>query len=61
MASEKKQRELSKELIPTEIVGEITPFTQAIKGGGEEVKSNAMAYIPFLQDKIVELLEELSR
>ncbi len=37
MASEKKQRVLSKQLITTEIAA-----------GGEEVKPSAMAYVPYL-------------
>lgn len=61
VASEKKQRLLSKELIPTQIVGEIAPFTKALKGGGEELRSSAMVYIPHLPDKIFELLEQHAR
>jgi hypothetical protein len=61
VASEKQQRALSKELVTTEVVGEIAPFTHSIKGGGEEVKKSAMVYIPNLQDKIKEILEQLAR
>ena len=63
MASEKKQRVLSKQLISTEIAAEIAPFTHDLKkrGGGEEVRPSAMAYIPYLPDKVFELLEQHAR
>lgn len=61
IASEKKQRALSKELITTTIVSEIAPFTHALKKGGEEVRPSAMAYIPTLSEKVFELLEQYSR
>ncbi len=60
VASEKDQRALSKELVKTEIVAEIAPFTHTIKSGGEEVKPAAMAYVPHLPSKIFELLDQLS-
>lgn len=55
-----EQRLLSKELVTTSVLGEVAPFTKSIKGGGEEVKKDAMAYIPHLKDKIFELLEQHS-
>lgn len=61
IASEKKQRLLSKELIPTEIKAEVAPFTYGLKRGGEEVKPSPMVYIPYLPDKVFELLEQLAR
>ncbi len=61
VASEKKQRVLSKQLITTQIVGEIAPFTHALKGGGEEVKSAAMVYIQYLSEKVIELLDQYAR
>lgn len=61
IASEKKQRLLSQQLITTEIVAEIAPFTRSLKDGGEEVKNDAMAYTPSLPDKIFELLEQHDR
>ena len=61
IASEGKQRALSKQLITTEIVGEIAPFTHAIKKGGEQIKPSAMVYIPTLKEKIFELLEQYNR
>ena len=54
-------RLLSKEIITTEIRAELAPFTSALKGGGEEVKASAMAYVPNLQDKVFDLLEECAR
>ena len=36
ITSEKRQRSLSKDLITTQIVGEIAPFTKSLKGGGED-------------------------
>ena len=56
-----QQRLLSKQLITTPIVGEIAPFTKALKGGGEELKSSAMVYVPHLREKIIELLEQHAR
>ena len=61
VTSEKKQRLLSKRLITTEVIGEVAPFTHSIKGGGEEIRKSAMAYIPNLGDKIIELLEQHHR
>ena len=57
----KVQRSLAKDLITTEIVAEIAPFTYALKKGGEEVKPGAMAYIPNMPDKVFELLEQCAR
>lgn len=61
IASEKDQRLLSKELITTEIVAECAPFTHSLSNGGKEVKSDALAYTPYLPDKIFELLEQNAR
>lgn len=47
--------------MPTEIKAEVAPFTFGLKRGGEEVKPAAMAYIPYLPDKVFELLEQLAR
>ena len=57
IASEKKQRLLSKELVTTDILAEATPFTFPLKRGGEEVRASAMAHIPSLLNKVLELLE----
>lgn len=61
MGSEKEQRKLSKQLITTEITGHTAPFTHALKSGGEEVKEEAMAYIPMVEEKLIELLEQRRR
>ena len=61
IASEKKQRLLSKELVTTEITAEMAPFTHALKSGGEEVRPDAMAYVPYLPEKVFELLEQHAR
>lgn len=61
IASEKRQRALSKELITVDIQAEVSPFTFSLKNGGEEVRASAIAYIPYLQDKIFELLDQYSR
>ena len=61
IASEKKQRLLSKQLITTEIKAQAAPFTFPLKGGGEEVKLSPMAYIPHLADKVFELLDQHAR
>ena len=60
VASEKKQRALSKELITVDIKAEVSPFTFALKNGGEEIKASAIAYLPYLSDKIFELLDQYS-
>ena len=54
-------RSLSKEIITTEISAEIAPFTHALKGGGEEIKASAIAYIPCVADKVMELLDQYFR
>lgn len=61
VASEKQQRLLSKQLVTTEIVAELAPFTHALKGGGEEIKCGGMAYVPHLSDKVFEVLEQHAR
>ncbi len=61
IASENKLRALSKELITTEVVAEIAPFTHSLKGGGKEVKPCAITYIKYLPDKIFELLDQHSK
>ena len=61
VVSEKKQRAVSKQLITTQIVGEIAPFTRAVKGGGEEIRRSAMIYVPYLPEKVTELLEQYAR
>lgn len=59
--SEKRQRQLSKQLISTVVEADVAPFTFALKNGGEEVRPAAMACVPYLPDKIFELLDELAR
>ena len=61
LASEKNQRALSSELVPTRVVGEAAPFTHALKGGGEAVKPAAMAYVAHIGDKVFELLDQYAR
>jgi hypothetical protein len=61
IASEKKQRALSKEVITVPIKTELSPFTCSLKNGGEEVRASAVAYIPHLSDKVFELLDQHSR
>ena len=58
VASEKEQRRLSKDHITTGITTEIAPITHALK---EEVKPDAIAYIPFLPDKVFEILDQQAR
>ena len=60
LASERKQRILSKELISVEVVAEIAPFTHSLKHGGEEIKASAIAYVSYLPDKVFELLDQNS-
>ena len=61
IASEKKMRLLSKEIISVEILADIAPFTRSLKGGGEEVKASAIVWISCLSDKITELLDQYAR
>ena len=61
IASEKEQRTLSKELIPSDITTEVAPFSFKLKQGGEGVKPAAMGYIPHLSAKIFEILDQHSR
>ena len=61
LASEKRQRVLSKELITIDITAEVSPFTFPLKNGGEEMKATPLAYLPYLPDKIFELLDQYSR
>ena len=61
IASEKRQRVISKESVTTDILAEAAPFTFPLKRGGEKVRASAMARIPSLLNKVLELLEQFAK
>lgn len=60
LASEKKMRAESSELVGENLEAELTPFLFPHKDGGEIIESAAHAYIPNLWEKIKDLLEQSS-
>ena len=61
ISSEKRQRELSAELVGGNLEAEAIPLSFPLKSGGEEMRAAAMAYIPNLVGKIESLLEQNSQ
>ncbi len=61
IASERKTRALAKTRVTTQVVVEAVPFTFSLKRGGEEVRAAPLVYIPHLEDKIWELLDQNKR
>lgn len=61
LSTEAKVRSLAHELVGPNLASELVPFTFSMDGGGEEVRKAPMAYIPDLQGKIVQLLDQNDR
>ena len=58
LASEKQQRKHAQEIVGDNVQAETVPFTFPFKSGGEEIRAAPMAYIPLLETKVFELLDE---
>ena len=62
VASERKMRLVAADLtINNEPVAENGMFSFPLKSGGEELKAAAIAYIPHLKSKIVDLMNKNER
>ena len=59
--SEAKQRVLAKNIIGSNLAGEMVPFTFPLDAGGEEIRKAPMVYIPDLHAKIIQLLDQNDR
>lgn len=58
MSSEKKQREVAKDLVGDNLEGESVPMTFNLKQGGVEMRAVPLVYIPDLAGKIFNMLDE---
>lgn len=52
---------MARDLIGPNLASELVPFTFSLDGGGEEIRKAPMAYIPDLQAKIKQLLDQNDR
>ena len=58
LAGEKVQRQLSKELLGTDLVEEPAPMSFSLLSGGEELRVAPLVYVPDLEEKVIQLLEQ---
>lgn len=58
LSSESKVRALARDLVGPNLASELVPFTFSLDGGGEEIRKAPMAYIPDLQAKVKQLLDQ---
>ena len=58
IASERKLRKRSKEVVTDNLKAEGVPFTFSLKSGGEEIRAAPLAYIPDLKEKIFQMLDK---
>ena len=58
IGSERKQRAVSKTIIDGNLLVELTPFSFALSGGGDELRGAPHAFTLSLKQKVVQLLEE---
>ena len=61
IASERKQRALSKELVGNNLASEAALFSFPMENCGEELRPAPLVYVPDLSGKIVQLLEQNDR
>ena len=61
MGSERKMRTASKEMVGTNLASEAAPFSFSLKSGGEEIRLAPLVYVPDLEAKVFELLEQNER
>lgn len=57
IASERKLRKRSKEVVTDNLKAEGVPFTFSLKSGGEEIRAAPLAYIPDLKE-IFQMLDK---
>ena len=58
LGAENKHRVLSNCLVGDNLEVELTPFSFAVSGGGEEIRGAPHAFTPSLTQKVHQLLEE---
>ena len=61
IASERKQRALSKELVGSNLASEAALFSFPMESCGEELRPAPLVYVPDLSGKIFQLLEQNDR
>ena len=61
MASEKRQRGLSRQQLGTNLTGEAAPFSFPSKQGGEDLRPAPLVYVPDLVAKVLQVLEQNER
>ena len=58
LGSERRQRAVAKGLVGENLRAEAVPMTFRLKDGGEEIRAVPLVYIPNLQKKVFDLLDE---
>lgn len=61
IASERKQRKLSKEIVGDNIESELGAFTFPTDKGGEEIRKVPYVYVPNLIAKVADVFSEYER
>ena len=59
IASERRLRKRSKEVVTDNLQAEGVPFTFSLKSGGEEIRAAPLAFIPDLKAKIFQMLDKI--
>ena len=58
IASERKLRKRSKEVVTNNLQAEGVPLTFSLKSGGEEIRAAPLVFVPDLKEKIFQLLDK---
>ena len=58
LAGERGQRQLSKQLLGTNLVAESASMSFSLPSGGEELRATPLFNVPDLVGKVIELLEQ---
>lgn len=58
IACEEKMRQIARGITGENLKGEISPFTFPLSSGGEEIRGAPHIFMPNLNDKVIQLLEE---
>lgn len=61
IACEEKMRQIAREIIGDNLKGEVSPFSFPLKSGGEEIRGAPHIFMPNLNNKIIQLLEQNHR
>ena len=61
MGSERKMRMAAKEMVGSNLASEAAPFTFPLKSSGVEIRAAPYVYVPELEAKVKQLLEQNER